>query len=58
MIQKVYSFVKQHNMIEAGDKIIAGVSGGADSVCLLMVLKELQSILDFEMVVVLSLIHI
>ena len=52
MIQKVYSFVKQHNMIEAGDKIIAGVSGGADSVCLLMVLKELQSILDFEMVVV------
>lgn len=42
MIGKVYSFIKQHHMIERGDHILAGVSGGADSVCLLLVLKELS----------------
>ena len=45
MIQKVLSFVKQHHMIEQGDHILAGVSGGADSVCLLLVLMQLQKML-------------
>ncbi|MCL2864522.1 MAG: tRNA lysidine(34) synthetase TilS [Lachnospiraceae bacterium] len=35
-------YINQHKMIETGDKIIAGVSGGADSVCLLFVLLKLR----------------
>ena len=39
-------------MIESGDRIVAGVSGGADSVCLLMVLSAMREELDFELTVV------
>lgn len=31
---KVEEFIRKYHMIEAGDRVIAGVSGGADSVCL------------------------
>ena len=34
-------------MIESGDRIVAGISGGADSVCLFFVLLELQKEMDF-----------
>lgn len=36
-------------MIKKGDSITAALSGGADSVCLLMVLKELSECLDFTL---------
>jgi tRNA(Ile)-lysidine synthase len=39
-------------MIEAGDHILAGVSGGADSVCLCLVLRELSTQLDFSLEVI------
>jgi tRNA(Ile)-lysidine synthase len=39
MIRKVMDYMKKYNMIEKGDRIVVGVSGGADSVCLLYVLK-------------------
>ncbi len=42
MIEKVLSFAKEYHMIERGSHILIGVSGGADSVCLLLVLAELQ----------------
>lgn len=35
-------------MIEAGDRVIAGVSGGADSVCLLFLLWEYQKKVPFS----------
>lgn len=50
--QKVFEFVKKHNMIKTGDRIIAGISGGADSVCLLMLLLELKKSLKLELKVV------
>ena len=40
MIKKVEAYIEQYHMIEEGDSIVAGVSGGADSVCLFYLLKE------------------
>lgn len=42
MYQKVLSYVNQHHMLTQGDGIVAGVSGGADSVCLLFVLRKMM----------------
>ena len=41
MTEKVMHYLKQHHMIEENDHVIAGVSGGADSVCLFLVLIKL-----------------
>lgn len=38
--KKVFSYIEKHQMIVPGDKIVVGVSGGADSVCLLLLLLE------------------
>lgn len=36
----MFSFLEQHHMIDPHDHIVMGVSGGADSVCLFLVLLE------------------
>ena len=45
-LQKLLSYVRRavedYHMIEQGDKIAVGVSGGKDSICLLLALKHLQ----------------
>ncbi len=35
---KIISFMEEYHMVEEGDHILAAVSGGADSLCMLMVL--------------------
>ena len=52
MIKKVLEYVKKYQMIESGDTIVAGVSGGADSVCLLFMLIEMQEQIPFSIEVV------
>lgn len=42
MINKVWNYVQQEHMFEADDYVVAGVSGGADSVCLLFMLLEIR----------------
>ncbi len=56
MKDKVFTCVKQyiaaHGMIEPGDCVLAGVSGGADSVCMLHLLVRMQKVIPFRLAVV------
>ena len=36
--KKVFAYIEEQGMFSAGDRIVAGVSGGADSVCMLALL--------------------
>lgn len=42
MIDSIKRYVQEQNMFAEGDYVVAGVSGGADSICLLCVLLELR----------------
>lgn len=48
MTDKIFSFIKKYNMINQGDTVICGLSGGADSVCLLVVLAEISRSAGFS----------
>ncbi len=41
MLDKISEYITANKMIEPGDRIVVGVSGGADSVCLLHALRRL-----------------
>lgn len=49
--QKVLETIQKHNLIQKGDKIVIGVSGGPDSMCLLNCLFCLKEVLSIELVV-------
>ena len=49
MIKQVTEWIKKEALICEGDTVIVGVSGGADSVCLLRILLELQQTLQFSL---------
>ena len=52
MLTKVKNYAEKYQMFSSEDCIIAGISGGADSVCLLLVLLELQKEIGFGIVAV------
>lgn len=51
LIEKVKQTIKKYNLIEAGDKIVIGVSGGPDSICLLNILNNLKTEMNFTVYV-------
>ena len=46
---KVRAFCRQKELLTHGDRIVIGLSGGADSVCLFLVLSELKKEWDLEL---------
>ena len=51
-MKKVCEYIKLNNLLDKKDNIILGVSGGADSVCLLYIMNELKSEYDLDITVV------
>jgi len=51
MKEKVLATIKKYNLIQDGDKIVLGVSGGPDSISMLDILKDIRKEMQFEMVV-------
>ncbi len=47
--QKVLDTIRTNRLIEQGDSVIVGVSGGPDSVCLLHILHSLSTDLDIKL---------
>ena len=54
MLQRIQSYIEQFHMLADVEHIVAGVSGGADSMCLLRVLLYLQNRYGYH----LSVVHI
>src|SRR5690554_2007053 len=42
MLDRIRKTIKEHNLIQDGDRVIVAVSGGPDSVCLLHALYQLK----------------
>ena len=43
MINKVFETITKFKLIQDGDKIVLGVSGGPDSICMLDILNQLKN---------------
>ena len=52
MQEKVWKYIQEHHMVKDGDRIIAGVSGGADSVALFCLMEKFRERCLFDFCVV------
>ena len=48
MKNKVLKTIKKYNLIENGDKLVLGVSGGPDSIAMLNILNDLRIEKDID----------
>ena len=51
MKEKVFNTIRKFNLIEKGDGIVLGVSGGPDSISMLDILNEIKNELEFKIYV-------
>lgn len=51
-MKRVEKYIQKTDMIKTKDRVIAGISGGADSVCLFFVLLELKKKMGIEFIAV------
>ena len=49
LTERVRKTIKEHHMVKPGDRVMAALSGGADSVCLLRILVQLRDILGIRL---------
>ncbi len=54
VLEQVRTTIHRHSLLEKGDAVLIGVSGGADSVCLLHILNQLKE----ELEITISVMHI
>ena len=52
MYQEVRTYIQKHRMLKRKDKVVAGVSGGPDSICLLFMLLKLRQELELSLAAV------
>lgn len=49
ILEKVKFTIKEHSLLEKGDRVLIAISGGADSVCMLNIFKRLAAEYDLEL---------
>ena len=49
LLAKIEDTISKYQLLTSGDKVLVGVSGGADSVALIHILKELSSEYSLEL---------
>lgn len=51
LTKRVAETIERHKMLIPGDKVLIGVSGGADSVALLHLMIALRAVMDLQLAV-------
>ena len=58
MKEKVLNTIKKYNLIKNGDKIVLGVSGGPDSICMLDILNDIRNDKEIELTYEIVVAHV